>query len=147
MFIFRTIDYPLYRQFFNLEVNEESVVYGIFSRNGGEKLIQSDEGSLFAIVIVAIYWDLQGRPRDIEHFSSLFSRINSRIGNENLYPSTDLEKKKQEELFDRMNPVRSSNTLGILLPLINQEQDSFQSVFELIELFNTTQAEVDKRSN
>ena len=147
LLILRTIDYDLYKQFCTKEVDEDAVVFRVFSRLGGEDLLQSDVGSIFTSVIIIGDWDLRGRPNKIETHSKIFARIWSRYREEAHIPSTDIELREREELFDHMNPSKSFNTISLLKSFIENERVSFRSVIELIELFLIGQTAGDKIIN
>ena len=145
MQILRVIDYDLYRRFCNAEVDDEYVIYEVFSQRGGKELLESDSGSVFAAVLVVGAWDLGGRPKEIRQLSNVYKRIRSRLPNNEQGSAVFFKQNGLEALIDRMDPVKSFHTLDLLISFVDRNQVSFRSVVDFVELFDVAPTGIEER--
>ena len=136
--ILRSLDQDLYRRFRHSEADDEYIIRQVFSGQGGKELIQTDVGSLFAMVIVALSAMLRNHLHDLEDNSAVYLRIFSKHLAIHNRDSPELQLKEADELLDLMNSEKCLNTVGSIRSQLWEEQSNFKSIFNLIDLIETT---------
>ena len=136
--ILRVLDHELYNEFRGLEVDDEYVIRQVFSRASGEKLIETDVGSAFAVITVVLVRMLGGNAEEVEERSQIYQRLRSTYVSEQNPQTPGLGPSEPDELIDLMSAGKCLNSLHAIESQLQIESTTFTSLFNLIELIQTT---------
>lgn len=108
---------------------------GVFE-TGWEKLLASDSGTVFAVTVAVVAWDLQRNPNEFNLQSKLWTSLEKRFEDQSLRSSRPAEGPKRKMLYDVMDLSKSHNSINLLRTHVVNNMVSLRTVIDQIELLD-----------